>query len=69
MSGALYARKVARMIDPNMYTILPVDSPKEIPPISWPNDVRLSPVPDWERTLAQIRKQAEQKKHHDSESE
>jgi len=45
LSGALYVRKVARAIDPNMYKILPVDLPQQIPPISWPSDVRMSPVP------------------------
>ena len=58
LSGALYIRKVARVIDPNMYSILPVDLPNLIPPISWPSDVKISPVPDWEKTLAQYRKQA-----------
>ena len=46
------------MIDPNVYEILPVDLPHLIPPISWPSDVKISAVPDWEKTLAQYRKQA-----------
>mmetsp|Transcript_28210 Transcript_28210/g.66236 ORF Transcript_28210/g.66236 Transcript_28210/m.66236 type:complete len:160 (-) Transcript_28210:230-709(-) len=61
MSGALYVRKVARAIDPNVYTILPVDRPDQIPPISWPADVKLSPVPDWEKKVAELRKKAMEK--------
>lgn len=48
------------MIDPNIYEILPVDLPHLIPPISWPSDVKISVVPDWEKTLAQYRKQAKE---------
>mmetsp|Transcript_4024 Transcript_4024/g.8668 ORF Transcript_4024/g.8668 Transcript_4024/m.8668 type:complete len:572 (-) Transcript_4024:2728-4443(-) len=57
VSGALYIRKVARAIDPNMYTILPVDRPEQIPPISWPSDVKISSVPNWKNTVAKLRKQ------------
>jgi hypothetical protein len=59
----LYIRKVARLIDPNMYEILPVDLPHLIPPISWPSDVKISAVPDWEKTLAQYQKQAAAKEN------
>jgi len=62
LSGALYIRKVAQSIDPNMYKILPVDLPHQIPPISWPSDIKISPVPDWEKKLAEYRKQAAKKK-------
>ena len=62
VSGALYIRKVARAIDPNMYTILPVDRPDQIPPISWPSDIEISPVPNWKKTVAKLRKQLEGKK-------
>ena len=61
LSGALYVRKVAQAIDPNMYIILPVDRPEQIPPISWPSDVKIGPVPDWEKTVAQLRKKAAEK--------
>lgn len=63
LSGALFVRKVAQAIDPNIYRILPVDEPHQIPPISWPNDVQVSPVPDWSNRLDQLRKQAEKKVH------
>ena len=56
-------RKVAQTIDPNIYRILPVDEPHQLPPISWPNDVQVSPVPDWSNRLDQLRKQAEKKVH------
>ena len=61
-SGALYIRKVARVIDPNMYNILPVDLPHQIPPISWPSDVKICSVPDWQKTLAELKKQAAKEK-------
>ncbi|VEU43371.1 unnamed protein product [Pseudo-nitzschia multistriata] len=69
VSGALYVRKVARAIDPNMYTILPVDRPDQIPPISWPAEVEIGPVPDWEKTKAELidkakKKRAEKAKKH-----
>jgi len=57
LSGALYVRKVARLVDPNIYEILPVDIPQLIPTISWPSNIKISPVPDWEKRLAQYRKQ------------
>jgi len=49
------------MIDPNIYRILPVEEPQQIPPISWPNDVQISPVPDWAKTIAQMQKQEKEK--------
>jgi hypothetical protein len=55
-SGALYVRKVATAIDPNMYRILPVDDNNDIPPITWPKEVRLSPVPDWKKRVAEFKK-------------
>jgi len=61
LSGALFVRKVAQMIDPNIYRILPVEEPQQIPPISWPNDVQISPVPDWAKTIAQMQKQEKEK--------
>ena len=61
LSGALYIRKVAQVIDPNLYRILPVEEPQQIPPISWPKDVQISPVPDWAKQITQLRKQAADK--------
>lgn len=54
LSGALFIRKVAQIIDPNLYKILPVDEPGQIPHISWPSDVQISPVPDWSKRLEQM---------------
>lgn len=53
-SGSLFIRKVATVIDHNMYTLLPVDNPYQIPSISWPKDVQVIPAPDWERWLANL---------------
>eukprot|EP00934_Nitzschia_sp_Nitz4_P009176 Nitzschia sp. Nitz4//scaffold438_size7339//211//1869//NITZ4_009158-RA/size7339-processed-gene-0.0-mRNA-1//1//CDS//3329551856//9166//frame0 len=56
-SGALYIRKVATSLDPNMYRILPVDHPSSIPPILWPLDVKVSPVPtDWNKKIREMKK-------------
>lgn len=55
-SGALYVRKVATAIDPNMYRILPVNDNGDIPPITWPKEVHLSPVPDWNKKVAEYQK-------------
>jgi hypothetical protein len=53
--GALFIRKVATAIDPNLFRILPVDSPEEIPDIGWPNEVQISPLPDWGKKLAALK--------------
>jgi hypothetical protein len=46
-----------------MYRILPVDDNDDIPPIAWPKEVQLSPVPDWPKTVAQLQKRrADEKK-------
>jgi hypothetical protein len=65
-SGALYIRKVSSILDPNLFRLLPVDDPEKIPAISWPREVKISPVPDWEKTVAELkekyRKEQEKKK-------
>jgi hypothetical protein len=74
-SGALFIRKVATAIDPNLFKLLPVDDPEEIPPISWPKEVKISPAPGWEKTLAPMKKEYEAKeaakaaKEHEKEAE
>jgi hypothetical protein len=52
-SGALFIRKVSDRIDHNLLTLLPVHDPKEIPSISWPKDVKVTPKPDWQVTMGQ----------------
>jgi Core-2/I-Branching enzyme len=65
MHGAFFIRKVATAIDPNLFRILPVNSPEEIPRIEWPREVAISPLPDWEKKLATMKekyvKEKEQK--------
>lgn len=73
-SGALYVRKVSTAIDPNIYRILPVDDNEDIPPIGWPKEVKLSPVPDWKKTVAKYKKdhdakRKEEKTHDDAPEE
>lgn len=50
--GALFIRKVATEIDPNLFSLLPVDAPGDIPLIGWPKEVKITPLPDWEKKLA-----------------
>ncbi|KAL3941277.1 MAG: hypothetical protein SGARI_000657 [Bacillariaceae sp.] len=57
-SGALFVRKVANVIDYNLYHLLPVDKPEQIPRIGWPKEVELSDVPDWEATLQKYKTRA-----------
>lgn len=54
-SGALYIRKVSSVLDPNLFRLLPVEDPEAIPDISWPKEVKVSPVPDWEKTVAEMK--------------
>jgi Core-2/I-Branching enzyme len=61
-SGALFIRKVAQVIDDNIYRVLPVDDPHDIPRIGWPTEVKISPVPDWEKTVAEYKSKAEKER-------
>jgi Core-2/I-Branching enzyme len=47
-SGALFARKISALVDPNLVRLLPVTSPEQIPNIHWPYLVEISDKPDWE---------------------
>jgi hypothetical protein len=47
-SGALFIRKVSRSIDHNLYHLLPVTDPEQIPAIMWPPEVKISSKIDWE---------------------
>jgi hypothetical protein len=62
-------RKVAKVIDPNMYKILPVDDPIQIPPIEWPKEVQISAVPDWEKMLAMYKSRAKNKRKEENSDE
>lgn len=55
-SGALFIRKVAKEIDPNLFHLFPVSSKDEIPYIHWPNELKISPKIDWDKTLKQKEK-------------
>lgn len=60
LSGALFIRKVSTAIDPNLFRILPVDSPDDIPRIGWPKELKMSPVPDWEKKVAEMKRRHEE---------
>lgn len=57
-SGALFIRKVSQLIDGNIYRILPVNHSSDIPRIGWPTEVKLSPVPNWEKTVRDYKAKA-----------
>lgn len=57
-SGALFVRKVSEAVDPNMIQLLPVDSSDEIPPIQWPDEVKIEDKPDWEAFLTRLEARA-----------
>uniref|UniRef100_A0A7S1D026 Uncharacterized protein n=1 Tax=Cyclophora tenuis TaxID=216820 RepID=A0A7S1D026_CYCTE len=60
-SGALFVRKVSVHVDPNIVHLLPVSSIDDLPSIGWPKEVRISEVPDWEKTLQELKaKQGQQ---------
>jgi hypothetical protein len=50
-SGALFVRKVSVTVDHNIVNLLPVNHVDELPDISWPHEVKLSPLPDWEKRI------------------
>ncbi len=50
-SGALFIRKVAKEIDPNLFHLFPVNSKGEIPYIHWPKELQISQKIDWDKIL------------------
>lgn len=58
-SGALFLRKVCSKVDANIFNLLPVDAPQQIPPIQWPaGGVQASVVPDWESDKIELMRKA-----------
>lgn len=55
-SGALFIRKVSSVIDPNLFRLLPVDKPEDIPLIGWPKEVKIDPVIDWKDKIEAFKK-------------
>ena len=61
-SGALFLRKASTRIDPNLYHLLPVDTPGQIPNIQWPEfGVKASQVPDWKAEQRELLRKAAKK--------
>ncbi len=52
--GAIFIRKVAKDIDPNIFNLLPVTHPTEIPRIYWPREVKVTKKVDWKPILNRI---------------
>jgi len=48
-TGALFARKVSALLDPNMVRLLPVERRDQIPDIRWPFIVSLTEKSEWEK--------------------
>lgn len=59
-SGALFVRKVSEHVDPNLLHLLPVDRAEDIPPIQWPEEVSISPKPEWQETLRAVKAKVKQ---------
>ena len=47
-SGALFARKVSKRVDANIFKFLPVNDREDIPSIYWPHEIKISPKVDWD---------------------
>jgi hypothetical protein len=48
-SGAIFIRKVAKELDPNIFSLLPVQEKNEIPNIQWPKEVKISQKMNWDK--------------------
>jgi hypothetical protein len=55
-SGALFIRKLAKEIDPNLFDLLPVNSKDQIPYIQWPNEIKISEKINWDKLLEEVMK-------------
>ena len=50
-TGALFIRKVAKEVDPNLFQIFPVERREDIPDIQWPEEVKINEKIDWKSLL------------------
>lgn len=50
-TGALFARKISALVDPNLVRLLPVNRTADIPDIHWPAEVSLTDRPDWQAEM------------------
>ena len=50
-SGALFIRKVAKEIDPNIFRLFPVSHESDIPYIQWPKEVKVSPTTNFDEII------------------
>ena len=46
-SGAIFARKVSKSVDSNLFNLLPVNEKEEIPSIQWPEEIKITQKIDW----------------------
>jgi hypothetical protein len=64
-SGALFARKVSKRVDANIFNFLPVNDREEIPSIHWPDEIKIIPKVDWD----EFRRQYASKRRHNDDKE
>lgn len=70
-SGALFVRKVSIFLDPNIVNLLPVMHSSDLPSIRWPAEVKVSPLPNWEKRIKELIEKAKEikaKKEHGEET-
>jgi hypothetical protein len=70
-SGALFVRKVSIFLDPNIVNLLPVMHSSDLPSIRWPAEVKVSPLPNWEKRIKELiekEKERKAKKEHGEET-
>ena len=53
-SGALFIRKVSMTVDPNIVRLLPVRDWSELPYIGWPDEIKITDKPNWEKKKAEL---------------
>lgn len=61
-SGALFVRKVSVFLDPNIVNLLPVMHSSDLPSIRWPAEVKVSPLPNWEKRIKEAIEKAKERK-------
>jgi hypothetical protein len=61
-SGALFVRKVSVFVEPNIVKLLPVNHIDELPDIGWPHEVKVTPKPEWEKRIQELKEKMRREK-------
>lgn len=59
-SGALFIRKVSVLVDRNIVDLLPVKNMDDLPSIQWPEELKISPLPNWEKKMSDYLEQKDE---------